>query len=93
MKKKYFRGTFIKLTYKYEFEETNEFILAECHESGYLFQIICVSGYHAGTIAGYIKEGSLAEKSIAALTHKELIEGLKANFLNLKVRSIVIQSD
>lgn len=61
------------------------FILAECHEEGYFFQLICIEGYNAGKIYGLIEE------------QKEAIDNnllaIDLNFLKLQLVKNVFNYD
>ena len=59
--------------------EREAYILAECYEEGKIFQIIQITGLHAGYLAGYVNYGIL-KGSIYAVTYEELIEAIKYNF-------------
>ena len=59
--------------------EREAYILAECYEEGKIFQIIQITGLHAGYMAGYVNYGIL-KGSIYAVTYEELIEAIKYNF-------------
>ncbi len=51
------QGTIVQFTYEHDghTQEDNQFILAECFESNYSFQIICIKGYHSGCVEGYVE--------------------------------------
>ena len=53
-------GTIIQFDYEHDgiIEKDHLFILAQSHMVDYLFQLICIKGYHIGTIEGYIKRES-----------------------------------
>lgn len=80
-----YRGTF------FEFSCTGDdrrglvrYILAELYEEEYVFQIICISGYYAGIINGYVKKETLVtEMKVAAITLKHLKNELNNNFENI----------
>lgn len=83
MDKYYFEGLKFKLLDKTSGrEELKEFILAETHEKGYVFQIICISGYYAGRLMGYITvEKEAEEHRVRGITEKHLRAELKKNFI------------
>ena len=86
----YGEGTVIILTNHYDgITEREAFILANCHEEDYVFQIIQITGLHSGYILGYIKQGILQESHIA-VTYSELIESIKFNFIGPDLKSILI---
>ena len=75
-------GTILKffnpLSYNPGFEK---FILAECQEFKYIFQIICISGYNSGSLSGYIKKDqNLQRINKKAISYSHLIIELKRNF-------------
>lgn len=88
----YYRGTIFTISYLGDIQERESFLLTECFEDEYVFQIICISGYGAGTVQGYIKKGVLA-RTHRAITHEELIEGIKYNFLNPDFDSLKIEDE
>tara|TARA_B100000678_G_scaffold269177_1_gene256043 strand:- start:1040 stop:1315 length:276 start_codon:yes stop_codon:yes gene_type:complete len=68
-------------------EKGHFFILAEAHRPGIAFQLICIEGYHAGSLEGYIRPEGPASY---AITKAHLIEELKRNFLNILWESFTI---
>lgn len=86
----YYRGT------KFSFEQGDaqnqpnlEYILAECHEEDFLFQIICLSGYGSGLICGYVKNSSsLLDSGHKAITKANLIDEINRNFQKVILPSI-----
>lgn len=80
MEQLYWRGTILKFTagelgLQY-------YILAECREKDAVFQIISITGYHAGNIYGYIAvQPEVGAKS--AITLPFLKQQLKRNFLDI----------
>ena len=75
----YFGGTVFILTSHYDgITEREAFILANCYEEGKVFQIVQITGYHAGWMAGYVNKGILKD-SCVAITYEELIEAIKYN--------------
>ena len=90
----YYYGTIFTLSYYHldDYVKTGTFILAECYEKDYVFQIINIMGYDAGFIKGYIKKGILKDTH-CAITHEELIEGIKYNFLNPDLDSLKIEDE
>ena len=74
-------GTVFILTNHHDgITEREAFVLADCYEEGKVFQIIQITGYHAGWMAGYVNEGIL-HGSCVAITYEELVEAIKFNFL------------
>ena len=60
--------------------EREAFVLADCYEEGKVFQIVQITGCHAGWMAGYINEGILKD-SCVAITHEELVGAIRYNFI------------
>ena len=85
-------GTIFTISYFWDYYRTETFILAQCFEEDYEFQIITITGYHAGTISGYIKKGVLKDTH-RAITHEEFIEGIKYNFLNPDWATLKIENE
>lgn len=76
---KFYRGTIFTITYLEDIVERNSFVLAECLDNDYIFQIICISGYNSGTIFGYVDYGILG-KHHKAITKEELVVSIKKTF-------------
>lgn len=71
--------------------DTEKFILAECQEEGYVFQIICISGYNSGSISGYVKTDHISKvKNKKAISYKHLIQELKRNFGKINIETLKI---
>ena len=87
----FYRGTIFTISYFFFFEERDSFVLAECQDDGFIFQIICISGYNSGTIMGYIKRGIL--RTERGITYKELVEGIKVNTLNPDLNSLKVEDE
>lgn len=87
-----YRGT------RFSFETSNssdhfrlECILAECFEEGFVFQIIALNGYNAGSICGYVKDSeSLLKEGHKATTGDNLTREINRNFLEVDQSSISI---
>lgn len=58
-------------------ELEQEYMLCVHYETGYIFQIICISGYYAGNLAGYIKDENIEGHNAVSEAH--LIKELKRN--------------
>jgi hypothetical protein len=84
-----FRGSIIRFKFCFEIEQEEDFMLVENTENEFPFQLICISGYKAGTIGGYIKQESIEKDKIAISTSKLLIE-LNRNFLNFEESSLQV---
>lgn len=88
-----FRGTTFKLFNPVAYiPKVEKFILAECHEEGFVFQVICISDYNAGTIAGYFKEELPAlKKKDKAVSKPHFINELKRNFGEIDIKTLEIE--
>lgn len=86
----FYRGTIFTISYFWDREERDSFVLAECQDDGFI-QIICISGYNSGTIMGYIKRGIL--RTERGITYKELVEGIKVNTLNPDLNSLKVEDE
>ena len=76
--KLYFRGTTFLLSYVWESRpKRKEYMLVECHMKGYVFQLVCISGYDAGTIHCYITDDPDVVNA-AAVTYDHLCSQLKS---------------
>lgn len=89
-----FMGTqvefFNPISYKPKVEK---FILAECNEPGYTFQLISISGYSAGSISAYIRIDPICEtENNLAVTTFHLVKELKRNFGDIDESSLKIVS-
>ena len=80
--KKYYRGT--EIIVSIEHQENLKLILAESHESGYIFQLICIEGYHSGQVYGYIEEQNEFSKSEVAVDKTFLEKQLRRNILGFE---------
>ena len=87
----FYRGTIFTIYYFWDREERDYFVLAECQDNGFIFQIICISGYNSGTIMGYIKRGIF--RTERGITYKELVEGIKVNILNPDLSSLKVEDE
>lgn len=90
--RKFYRGTIFTISYFWDKKECDSFLLAECWDENYIFQIVCISGYNAGTVLGYIKKGTLSGTH-RAITYEELIDGIKENFMNPDLESLKIEDE
>lgn len=69
----YYRGTVVELI-PTATETPTKYMLCTCHDEGYAFQVFCISGYYAGSTAGYIKtEPRAAEKQLIAVSESYLL--------------------
>ena len=87
----FYRGTIFTISYFWDRKERDTFVLAECQDDGFIFQIICISGYNSGTIMGYIKRGIF--RTERGITYKELVEGIKENILNPDLNSLKVENE
>lgn len=56
-KASYFSGTTFVISYTWESrQKRNEYMLVECFDEGYVFQLVCISGYDAGFIPCFITD-------------------------------------
>ena len=80
---KFFEGTKFRLITTYDGkEEDQEYMLCETHEPSKVFQIICVSGYNAGKLVGYINiDEEMQRKNYKAITLDHLKNEVKRNFI------------
>lgn len=81
-------GTKFKFIYEHDglIEEEHSFILSEYHDDDFLFQIVCISGYHKGRIEGYIsKENNTNFVSLEHLKHE-----LNGNFIKIHWKSFYL---
>lgn len=78
----YREGSVLKFDYEHDglVEKGHLFILANTFEEDFAFQIICIKGYHAGTLEGYIrKESNESEK----ISKDHLVKELNRNFIKI----------
>lgn len=61
-------------------EKNHKFIIAKNHDSDYKFQLICIEGYHAGEIEGYIKGEEGLENQ---MSEEHLKKELNNIFINI----------
>lgn len=74
-------------------DSISRYILAESFEKGFVFQIICISGYDSGTICGYVKKDDLIEEYHKGISYEHLTKEINRNFLNVIEKSIKIFED
>ena len=87
----FYRGTIFTISYFWDRRERDTFVLAECQDDDFIFQIICISGYNSGTIMGHIKRGIF--RTARGITYKELVEGIKENILNPDLNSLKVENE
>jgi hypothetical protein len=77
----YRAGSTFKFDYEHDgvIEKNHWFILANTYKSDFIFQLICIKGYHAGTIECYIKK----ESHDFEISKEHLIMELNRNFLKI----------
>jgi hypothetical protein len=57
-----------------------EYMLVESDEEGYPFQLVCISGYYAGEVIGFVAEDPVAIHQLKdAVTRSHLEQELKRN--------------
>ena len=62
--------------------KAEEYILAETHEKGFVFQIICISGQRAGGLFGYVQEDPMAvEDRVRGVSPEHLLSEVQRNFI------------
>ena len=88
----FYRGTIFTISYLNGSRRRDSFILAECFEKKYVFQIICISGPFSGMVFGYIENGVLQETH-DAITFEELVDGIKRNLINPELDSLKIRDE
>ena len=73
-------GDIIKFDYKHDGvnEYNHLFILVKCYEDDFIFQLVCIKGYHSGTIECYIRK----EKG-SVISRNHLIKELNLNFIEI----------
>ena len=76
-------GSILKFDYGHDgiVEEGHLFILADNFEEEFILQIICIKGYHKGTIEGYIMRETENSK---AVSKEHLLKELNRNFDDIK---------
>jgi hypothetical protein len=84
-----YRGSIIRFKFYFESEQEEEYMIVDNFEKEFPFQLICISGYKAGTIGGYVKQENI-EKDRTAISKSNLIIELNRNFLNFDVGSLQV---
>lgn len=84
-----YRGSIIRFKFNFESEQEEEYMIVDNFEKEFPFQLICISGYKAGTIGGYVKQENI-EKDRTAISKSNLIIELNRNFLNFDVGSLQV---
>lgn len=84
-----YRGSIIRFKFSFEIEQEEEYMIVENNEKEFPFQLICISGYKAGTIGGYVKQENI-EKDSESISKSNLVIELKRNFLNFDVGSLQV---
>jgi hypothetical protein len=87
-----FKGTSFELFNPIAYIPADEkFILAESHEKGFVFQIICISGHNAGSISGFFKEENDAiNQNKKAVSKAHFLSELKRNFGDIDENTVKI---
>lgn len=85
-----YRGTIIQFYNPISYiPGLEKFILAQCFETEFEFQIISIDKYSAGSVCGYIyKDTAIEGKS--AITYQHLTSELKRNFGDFDVKTLRI---
>lgn len=55
-------------------------MLAQVHKEGWVFQIICIKGYHAGALEGLVREDPSLKGTHIAVTKEHLYSEIERNF-------------
>ena len=84
-----YRGSIIRFKFCFEIEQEEEYMIVENFEKEFPFQLICISGYKAGTIGGYVKHEN-DERDRTAISKSNLIIELNRNFLNFDLGSLQV---
>jgi len=87
----YFMGTIIEIANPMSLlKDIEKYMLVECHEQLYQFQIICISGYNAGQSFGFIFKDPLLKDHFAAITKNHLLSEIRKNFGDISIDRISI---
>lgn len=80
---KYFVGTQFELITTYDdIEKRQTYMLCEVNEEDVFFQIICISGYNAGKLIGFVNEQlEMKEKGYKAISKSFFEKEIERNFL------------
>jgi len=84
-----FRGTIIRFKFCFEIEQEEDYMIVDNTEKEFPFQLVCISGYKAGTIGGYVKQENI-EKDKTAISKSNLLIELNRNFLNFEESSLQV---
>lgn len=59
-----------------------EYMLAVVYEEDYVLQIICITGYHAGSLCGYVhKDQQAVSHRVRGVSHAHLLKEVQRNFV------------
>ncbi len=85
-----FSGTIFEIYNSKAYNPSAEkFILADCHEKGFVFQVICITGYHAGALIGFIEnESSDVVENKKAITYDYFILSLGKLFEEINIKTL-----
>jgi hypothetical protein len=88
-----YRGTKVILQFDQDGDNHHyTYMLVDCHEQGFVFQIIPIDGFYAGSISGLITiDPNLVDHK--AISYKHLIKELKRNFMTIRTKGIQIVAD
>jgi hypothetical protein len=85
-----YRGTKVILQFDQDGDNHHyTYMLVDCHEQGFVFQIIPIDGYYAGSISGLITNDPILVDHIA-VSYKHLIKEIKRNFKTIRLKDIQI---
>lgn len=89
----HFKGTVIIARAKNDrLNEVKRFMLIESMDANYFFQLVCISGYYAGNIYGYIRKDPAAiEANCIAITSDFLLDQMIYNLgeLDMSVYEVI----
>jgi len=88
-----YRGTKVILQFDQDTDNRRyTYMLVDCHEQGFVFQIVPIDGYYAGSVSGLItNDPTIVDHK--AVRYKHLIKELKRNFRTMHLLDIQIVAD
>lgn len=77
----YRAGSAIKFHYEHDgvVEKNHWFLLAKSPDPDFIFQLVCIKGYHAGNVECYIKKGT----EDFYISKEHLVNELNRNFIKI----------
>lgn len=89
----YFKGTIIELINPLSHSsDIEKYMLIENREAGYVFQLVCISGYYAGTSFGMVKEDPKLNQEYDGVSKQHLITEIERNFGEISKDALKIYS-